>query len=362
MANKRDIKLDIIRFFSLLCVISVHFLLNSGFYEETVEGKKMLIMCIYRMFFIICVPMFITLTGYLKNQEQLSTKYFKKVSKVLIIYFICSVIYSVFTKFYLHQEMTIEIFIRNILSYKGTRYSWYIEMYLGLFLLTPFLNLIFNNLKSQKDAKILLLVLFVMIGLCGIVNIYNFESTEWWKRPSSNNDYFQIIPKWWGSIYPIFYYFLGAYLRKYSLNISKENNILLIILTVTLFGTFDYYRSYKSIYVWGIWNDYGSGFVMIITALVFNYLLHIKIKETNLLRNILKYISNACLGGYLISCMFDQIYYQKLNGLVPIVKDRFIYAPLIILISLFSSIALSLLISIIYNFFSKFMLYLNKKI
>lgn len=64
MANKRDIKLDIIRIFSLLCVISVHFLLNSGFYEETVEGKKMLIMCIYRMFFIICVPMFITLTGY----------------------------------------------------------------------------------------------------------------------------------------------------------------------------------------------------------------------------------------------------------------------------------------------------------
>ena len=92
-------------------------------------------------------------------------------------------------------------------------------MYLGLFLLTPFLNLIFNNLKSQKDAKILLLVLFVMIGLCGIVNIYNFESTEWWKCPSSDNDYFQIIPKWWGSIYPIFYYFLGAYLRKYPLNI-----------------------------------------------------------------------------------------------------------------------------------------------
>ena len=127
----------------------------------------------------------------------------------------------------------------------------------------------------------------------------------------------------------------------------------MIILTVTLFGTFDYYRSYKSIYVWGIWNDYGSGFVMIITALVFNYLLHIKIKETNLLRNILKYISNACLGGYLISCMFDQIYYQKLIELIPIVKDRFIYAPFIILASFFSGITLSLVINIIYSFIQK---------
>ena len=86
---KRDARLDIIRIFSLFCVVAVHFLLNCGFYNEIVEGKKMLFMCIYKAFFIICVPMFITLTGYLKNKEKLSKNYFKKIEKILSYFFDC---------------------------------------------------------------------------------------------------------------------------------------------------------------------------------------------------------------------------------------------------------------------------------
>lgn len=38
--KKRDVRLDIVRIFSLFCVIAVHFFLNSGFYEKAVIGKK----------------------------------------------------------------------------------------------------------------------------------------------------------------------------------------------------------------------------------------------------------------------------------------------------------------------------------
>ena len=73
----RDYRLDIIRIFSLFCVIAVHFFLNSGFYDEIVVEKRMYIMSIFRSFFIICVPMFIMLTGYLVNGKTLSKKYYK---------------------------------------------------------------------------------------------------------------------------------------------------------------------------------------------------------------------------------------------------------------------------------------------
>ena len=165
MEKRRDLKLDIIRIFSLFCVISVHFFLNSGYYQEQMTGKTMIIMTIIRAFFIICVPMFIVLTGFLMNRKELSKTYYKGIKKTLIIYFICSIVYHVFIHFYYFNEVSFKSFIKDLLWYQGTKYSWYIEMYIGLFLMIPFLNLIVNNLKSKKDFKILLITLLFLIFL-----------------------------------------------------------------------------------------------------------------------------------------------------------------------------------------------------
>lgn len=140
--GKRVLKLDIIRIFALFCVICVHFLLNSGFYDTEVSGIKMYCLILSRSLFIICVPLFLILTGYLMNRKTISKKYYRGISRTLIIYIICSIIYSIFLKFYLKEEMTIKIFIERLLNFTGTEYAWYIEMYIGLFLLIPFLNII----------------------------------------------------------------------------------------------------------------------------------------------------------------------------------------------------------------------------
>lgn len=353
--KKRNSILDIIRIFSFFCVVGVHFFLNSGFYTEIVEGKTMALMCIIRSLFIICVPMFITLTGYLMNRKELSKKYYKGITKTLIIYFLCSIVYSIFTKFYLKEEISISIFFKRLLAFKGTKYSWYIEMYIGLFCIIPFLNLIINNLKNEKQTKILLLTLIILVGLPGILNIYNFESIEWWMRPSISNEYIKIFPSWWTGIYPIFYYFLGAYLYKYKINLGKKSNLILLCISIILDGLFNYYRSYGSMYIWGSWNNYSSVNTMVITFLTFNLLLNINIKKENY--NILKKISDACLGAYLISAIFDLIFYDKLNSCVINIKDRFIYAPLVVIVVFICSILLSMIINGIYTYIK---LLLNK--
>lgn len=328
---KRDSRLDLIRIFSLFCVAGIHFFLNSGFYSQMVPGKRMFIMCIFRSFFIICVPMFITLTGYLMNKKTISKKYYKGLFKTLIIYLICSVIYFIFSKLYLHEEISIIMFIKNLLSFDGTRYSWYIEMYIGLFLLIPFFNIIFNNLNSQKETKILLFTLMILLGVPSIMNI------------------FKISINWWESIYPIFYYFLGAYLSKYKINLSRFCNILFLIITLILDGLLNFYISNGVEYTWGTWNTYSSLLIMISTFLVFNLLLNIKINDNKTKSFILKTLSDACLGAYLISCIFDNIYYDKLANIIPIVKDRFIYAPILIILVFISSLLSSILINIFYN-------------
>lgn len=359
--KQRDVRLDIIRIFSFFCVVSIHFFLNSGFYYENVNGFKMLIMCIIRSFFIISVPMFIILTGYLMNKKELSKKYYKGIIKILIIYILCSIVYSLFSKFYQRNNMNLIIFFKNILAYSGTPYAWYVEMYIGLFLLIPFLNIIFNNLRDKKQANILLITLVFIIGLPSILNIFKFNSLEWWFHPVIDNAYSKIFPSWWSSIYPIFYYFLGAYLKRYPIKISANYNFVLLFLTVALDGLFNFYRSYGGRYVYGTWNDYSSAFIMIISFLTFNLLLKIKLKENKVRDNVLKTLSDACLGAYLISYCYDYIFYNYLNQMIINVKDRFIYAPIIVILVFSASIITSMLINYFYKIVLNGILKIKKK-
>ena len=75
MKNDRNYNVDIIRIFAFFCVVAVHFFLKSGFYDISVGGKKMFIMSIFRIFFIIYVPLFITLMGYLMCNNVLKPGY-----------------------------------------------------------------------------------------------------------------------------------------------------------------------------------------------------------------------------------------------------------------------------------------------
>lgn len=348
-SKPRDIRLDIIRIFSFFCVVGIHFFLNSNFYNCTIDGKKELVMCIMRSLFFISVPMFITLTGYLMCNKTLSKKYYKGITKTLIIYILCSIVFFLFSKYYVKKDIHILTLIENILAITGTPYAWYIEMYIGLFLFIPFLNLIFNNLNNKKDAQKLILTLLFIIGIPSIVNIFKFYPLSWWKNPASNAEYTKLLPSWWMNSYPIFYYFLGAYLRQYEINLNKIWNITLLFLVLILDGVFNFYRSYNAEYIIGTWNNYYSATTMLITFLVFNLLLKIKPRNNKIKNCIMKTLSDACLGAYLISCIFDNIAYTKLNNSILLIEDRFIYAPIIIIFVFISSLILSLLINEIYK-------------
>lgn len=89
--NTRNITLDIIRLVALLFVISVHFFMNSKFYTVKVSGINMLIMIIFQSLFLVCVPLFLILTGYL--QKKLEKKYYKGIiNNVYYIFIIYKVI------------------------------------------------------------------------------------------------------------------------------------------------------------------------------------------------------------------------------------------------------------------------------
>lgn len=355
----RDIRLDFVRIFAFLCVVSVHFFLKTGYYEDIMVGKKMFLMTVVRNFFMISVPLFITLTGYLMCNKELSKKYYKGIVKILVTYVLCSIVFLLFERFYLHSPSSVSGAIFEILAYRGTPYAWYVEMYIGLFIMIPFLNLISNNLKDKKQFKLLLFTSLFLFSLPSILNIYKFEGIDWWLNPASDWKYYKIFPSWWSAGYPILFYFLGAYIRKYSTesNIKLLPSLLCLILVVLLNGTFSYYRSYDAKVVLGTWNNYESFLNFIQTFLVFNLILKLNVQvKSKKVTYVIKKLSDSCFGAYLLSWIFDYLVYEKLCSVVPDARGRFNYFFVVLIVftlSLFSSVLVERVRIILFYFSDK---------
>lgn len=351
--EKRDTAADIIRIVAVFTVISVHFFLNNGFYSEIVSGNRMFIMCTMRALFGVCVPLFIILTGYLMSQKTLSLKYYSGITKTLVIYLLASFACMIYRAVELKVQFTFKSALLEILAFEGAPYAWYIEMYIGLFLLIPFLNLIYNNLKDQKQKQILIVTFVCLTVLPSLFNIYNFETATWWANPASSTEYSPIIPDWWIGFYPITFYFTGCYIREYGLKLKTKTLIFLFVLCTILFGAFNFYRSYGTKFITGLYGHWYGFSPYVLSVLLFTILSRIKgTKIPTAGRFVLWKVSDLVLSMYLVSYIFDQHFYKKLNSAIPEMQDRlkyyFVMVPVVFICSMLLSAILQLIQKLIF--------------
>lgn len=127
MKQERKYGLDIVRIIATLSVLSVHFFLKTNYYNTPLNSMPMRVQSIIRNFFMICVPLFILITGYLNNNKEYNKIFFKKLFNILIIWLFYSVI-EYFTLQIINNTHTFNLkdLLFNITSFKGCGYSWYI--------------------------------------------------------------------------------------------------------------------------------------------------------------------------------------------------------------------------------------------
>lgn len=331
--NKRNINLDLIRVIAVLSVILVHFFRNCEYYNQPVLGEKMYIATVMRQGFMICVPLFMMLTGYLMNKKQLTCRYFKGIKRVLVTYVLSTICILLYKVMYLKETIHVLDGISNITSYD--QYSWYIEMYVGLFLLIPFLNILYHNLHTQKEKQILLLIFMILTTL-----------------PSVVNDYIQIVPDYWIELYPFLYYFLGAYLSEYGseIKLSLSKNFILMVLAIIGSGTYCYWKSYGTVFVWGEWCDWGGFTNVITTSLVFLFFLRVDVNSwPDVVKKIVMKISEVSLSIYLLSWIFDDYAYPILNASIVNMTDRIVYIFVMVPFVFVCSFALACVIDYTYK-------------
>lgn len=347
--KSRDIGIDLTRIAAFLSVVSVHFFLNSGFYDTPVLGKSMYLMSAARTFFMICVPLFLLLTGYLMVGRRTEPdrrgygRHCLKLLPVLASYVLCTCVILLFRSFCLRQDLSLKFYIQDILGF--WQYSWYVNMYIGLYLLIPFLNLLWESVGGRSGQRVLTAVMIALTAAPGLFNSWDFTTAGALARPWISDSYSRLVPDWWCSVYPVTYYFIGAYLRS-NVEIKKLKTwklLLLLAASALCFGLFNVWRSYSVKFVTGPWCAWG-GFQNVINAtLVFLLINSIQYpKPCQAVSKTVGLLAELTFDAYLLSWIPDTVNYQKLDEAVSDMPARFAYFPVMTGVSAGISLVIAL--------------------
>ena len=299
--KERVIGLDLVRSFAIFSVIAGHFLvLNTPFRQTVFDGGSMFMQgMIYLLFNATGVPLFIIMTGYLNaNKTSCDRKYYKGMVRVIVSYLLFSVITILFRKYYIHEDLSCFNWLRKILDFSAIPYGWYIEMWIGLYILTPFLNLLYKAIPTKKQKQILIVSLFICTALPDLFNRYGFY----------------LVPGFWQKVFPLTFFFIGSYIREYQIDINKVFNkwggvisLIVIILVCAINPIFNilFVKNHTMVQIVG-----GSNGVFGTIVAVLTFLLLYRVDYKNkFVRGSLTRISLLSLDMYLCCYIFDRIFY-----------------------------------------------------
>lgn len=321
MSKQRTYGIDLARAVAICFVLAVHSFLYNGFYEHPLQGISMAGGTILRMAFISAVPLFLLLTGFLCINRRWSKGYYRKLLPVLLVYLLACAVCLLVQRFWVGETISVLGAFRRILDFSAAPYGWYVEMYIGLFLIMPFLNAGWHALDDGK-RKVLVITLTAMTALPTLINLV-----------------YQIIPDWWTGMYPLTYYFLGAWLREHPIQAKRRWLFLGWIGIAAVVGLVYYVlhqviRPGQVFYSWD-YNYRASLLTLVQTVGLFSCLRQFDGSRTPTpVKWCVNRVAKITLPIHLISYVTDVLIYPVLCRLVPTVALRICLLPVVVLLHL----------------------------
>lgn len=244
------------------------------------------------------VPLFLLLTGYLNSTKTVEDYYvygkWKRCLDIVIAYLIL----GSFCYFGVHilydKEYDIGDYVKKLLSFRATENGWYINMWLGLFFITPFLNAMIEKLRDIKLHK--------MGGVeTAIITFGAFTVIPAFTNRNGND----LLPSYWIICFPVLYYLTGSYLRMKEFSIPKYYIVATII--CICFG-----ESIMNILIGGNKYLYFYGGHDSLVYLILSVSVFLLLKDVNtkgMCASVVNSISSLSLNIYLIGYLFDTLFY-----------------------------------------------------
>ena len=195
--KERESNFELMRVISMFMIVFWHVLVHGKVLQHTTGVTNLLcylLMCI----FLVHVNSFILACGYFQSEHQFSLKKF--LNLFCLQWFYRVVIIIILSLFNLISISRVD-FINELLPLDVADY-WFINCYLTLYLLSPYLNKLISSLTNKEHKKLLLLS-FVLFSIVPYIT----------SARTIDNSGYTIIQF-------CFLYLIGAYLKKYPI---KEN-------------------------------------------------------------------------------------------------------------------------------------------
>lgn len=338
--HKRNINLDIIRIFAFLCIPFAHFFLNTGFYSIKVNTPSMMVLMCLRNICLSCIPLFMMLTGYLQGTKDIKPdkKYYAKTAKFLIPYLITSLLILILEGLLSRKIPSVLGVIKGFTTFTG--YSWYVEMYIGVFIFIPFLNMFYNSIKTKKQEKFLIFALIFFTLLPSVVNTYSIGTSNWLFGKSES--FVKIIPDFWKKLYPITFYYTGTYMRKHKdeMKLVPFKRLILLLGTVAASSLYCIVRNLGKTPGVYSWISRNSFVIYLIAVAIFFFLISIDFSKTPKgFARFLGKISELTFSAYLCSYLADKIVYRYLMRYTTTFSQRLLTLPLTVSVVIVCSLA-----------------------
>lgn len=333
--NQRVLGLDIIRMIAILFVFVTHSIAYKGVINVNQLSFKWTLYMILRFLSMTCVPLFLLLTGYLNSKKEISKKYYKGIIPILISYICISIFEIVATSIYTQTPIDIKTTIIQILNFTANSYAWYFEMYIGLFLIIPFLNILYDNLKSKREKYTLVISLVFLTFIPQIVK--SFKIGDMW---------LDITPDYWQIIYPITYFYIGKLIKEFKPNLSIAKRIIFFMMALAIPCTFCYIFSTETQYAWYIFNGF-EALTNAITAIAIFLMFYDFNKKTPVVNKVITEISICSFEMYLFSSIWDKFLYSKFQ------YNMIIMLGMVIITTYISAKIFILIRDIVLKYFSK---------
>ena len=180
--KSRESGIDLIRCLGLLFVVGVHEFMYNGYYSEHQTGAVIWAANSVRWLFFGCNGIFMILTGYLKSTKPFSREYYRSLATILVSYLLTCLVGFPVRHYLLGEKLGFWQWMEKMVTFAD--YGWYVEMYIGLFLLSPLINLVLERLTEPKQLFWLAGTMVVLTALPSVTEL-------------------NLVPDYWTSLYPV---------------------------------------------------------------------------------------------------------------------------------------------------------------
>ena len=285
--SKREPGLDLLRCFATLLVVSVHSFMSNSY---TIRPQVGIVMWLAGSFHLIArssVGIFLLLTGYLQSRKTDWRSCYRGLSSVLLGYLLVSFISIPIRHFVFGDVQTLSTWMQRLLGYNGAYYGWYVEMYVGLTLLTPFLNVGLQHMSNKQLFGFSAVLLFLS-SLPGL--------TPW-----------IVVPDFYKFLYPVSFYVLGAIFRRVQPKIHPLFGLSAALASALLMGAGTVLSTdgtFKDAITWGF-GDLG-----IVIGSVGLFVGMYRMKLPPALSRFFAFAATGSYGAYMLSHLLDAQFYQ----------------------------------------------------